>query len=161
MKKQYMFVMFILCFCVWTVVVDNVILPSDDRLQQDVGQYTRYRVKEWSKGGKLDVIEDELMIYAIVKNREQLYYMEHKSYFENSLKNLPEGTYVQMRYDRRFPKIWKRHVYDMRANGISVVRYSAPQLLEKQREIWKITGIMGGVYLILVVLGLINKPRTR
>lgn len=161
MKKQYMFLMFILCFCVWTVVVDHMILPSDDRLQQDVGQYTRYRVKEWNKGGKFKVIEDELMIYAIVKNREQLYYMERKSYFENSLKNLPEGTHVQMRYDRRFPKLWKRHVYDIRVNGISVVRYSVPQLVEKQREIWKITGIMGGVYLILVVLGLINKPRTR
>lgn len=161
MKKQYMFVMFILCFCVWTVVVDNVILPSDDRLQQDVGQYTRYRVKEWSKSGKLDVIEDELMIYAIVKNREQLYYMEHKSYFENSLKNLPEGTHVQIRYDRRFPKIWKRHAYDLRANGISVVRYSAAQLVQKQREIWKFTGIMVGVYAVLVVLGLINKPKPR
>ena len=68
MKKQYMFVMFILCFCVWTVVVDNVILPSDDRLQQDVGQYTRYRVKKWRGDGSLDFMKDELMVYAHVKS---------------------------------------------------------------------------------------------
>ena len=101
------------------------------------------------------------MIYVIVKNREQLYYMEHKSYFENTLKNLPAGTPVQVRYKRGFPKIWKRHLYSLNDNGIPIVRYSAAQIFKKQREIWKFTGIMGGVYLILVVLGLINKPRRK
>ncbi|VGO21395.1 hypothetical protein SCARR_03468 [Pontiella sulfatireligans] len=28
MKKQYMFTAFMLCFCVWAVVVDNVVVPS-------------------------------------------------------------------------------------------------------------------------------------
>jgi hypothetical protein len=161
MTKQYMFGMFILCFCVWTVVVDNVFLPSDTNLPQDVGAYTRYRVKKWTKGSKLDVINDELLIYVIVKNREQLYYMEHKSYFENTLKYLPAGTPVQVRYKRGFPKIWKRHLYSMRENGIPIIRYSAAQIHQKQREIWKFTGIMGGVYLVFVVLGLINKPRQK
>lgn len=161
MKKQYMFVMFLLCFCVWTVVVDNVLLPANDRMKQDVGQYTRYRVKEWNKGGKLDFIEDELLIYVIVDNREQCYYMDRRAYFENSLKNLPEGTYVQVRYVSRFPKFWKRHMYDLRIGGISKISYSSALLVEKQREIWKFTGIMIGVYLVLVVLGLINKPRPK
>ena len=156
--KKYLLSMFILCFFVWAVVVDNVVLPSDTQLKQDVGVYTRYRVKKWQKGGKLDIIQDELMIYAIVKNREQLYYMEYKSYFENSLKNLPEGTPVQLRYVRRFPKVWKRHIYDLRQGGIPIVRYSAAQLFQKQREIWKFTGIMGGIFLILAVLGRIGHP---
>jgi len=159
--KKYLLNMFILCFCVWAVVVDNAIIPGENQLKQDVGSYTRYRVKKWAKGGKLDVIEDELLVYAIVKNREQLYYMEHKSYFENTLKNLPQGTSVQLRSARRFPKFWKRHLYDMREGGIPVIRYSAGQLIQKQRAIWKFTGIMGGVYLVLVALGFINKSRAR
>ncbi len=159
--KKYLLNMFILCFCVWAVVVDNAVLPAENQLKQDVGSYTRYRVKKWTKGSKLDVIEDELLIYAIVKNREQLYYMEHKHHFENSLKNLPQGTPVQLRYARRFPKFWKRHLYDMREGGIPIVRYSAAQLFQKQRAIWKFSGIMGGVYLVLVALGFINKLQER
>ena len=81
--------------------------------------------------------------------------------FESSLKNLPEGTQVQVRYVNRFPKFWKRHMYDLRIAGISRMSYSQHQLSEKQIEIWKITGIMSGMYLILVVLGLVSKPRRR
>jgi len=159
--KKYLLGMFILCLFVWAVVVDNVLLPSEKQLRQDVGTYTRYRVKKWQKGGKLDIIQDELMIYAIVKNREQLYYMEHKSYFENSLKNLPEGTPVQLRYVRRLPKFWKRHIYDLREGGIPIIRYSAAQLHQKQKEIWKFTGIMAGVFLALAVVGWIGHPRQK
>jgi len=159
--KKYLLGMFILCLFVWAVVVDNMILPSEGQLRQDVGAYTRYRVKKWQKGGKLDIISDELMIYAVVKNREQLYYMEHKSYFENSLKNLPSGTPVQLRYVRRFPKIWKRHIYDLREAGIPIIRYSAAQLHQKQKEIWKFTGIMAGIFLALAVVGWIGKPRRK
>ncbi|MEN7973818.1 MAG: hypothetical protein ABFR47_08290 [Verrucomicrobiota bacterium] len=159
--KKYLFSMFTLCFFVWAVVVDNVLLPSEDQLRQDVGAYTRYRVKEWQKGGKLDIIPNELMIYAVVKNREQLYYMEHKTYFENALKNLPEGTPVQLRYVRRFPKLWKRHIYDLREAGIPIIRYSSAQLHQKQEEIWKFSGIMGGIFLALAVVGWIGKPRRK
>ncbi len=159
--KKYLLSMFILCFFVWGVVVDNMVLPSENQLKQDVGSYTRYRVKKWQKGSKLDIIQDELMIYAIVENREQLYYMEYKAYFENSLKNLPPGTPVQLRYARRFPKIWKRHIYDLREGGIPIIRYSSAQLFQKQREIWKFTGIMGGVFLILAVVGKIGHPRPK
>ncbi|MCK5676595.1 MAG: hypothetical protein KAH99_06225, partial [Verrucomicrobia bacterium] len=151
--KKYVLSIFILCFFVWGVVVDNVVLPSGNQLRQDVGSYTRYRVKKWQKGSKLDVIQDELMVYAIVKNREQLYYMEHKTYFENTLKSLPEGTPVQLRYVRRFPKLWKRHLYDLREGGIPIIRYSAYQLKEKQKEIWKFTGIMAGIFLALAGVG--------
>lgn len=161
MKKQYMFIMFILCFCVWAVVVDNLVLPKTERLKQDIGQYSRYRVKKWTSNDKLDFIEDELLIYVIVKNREQCYYMDHRNSFESYLKRLPAGTPVQMGHVNRFPKFWKRHLYDLRIGGISKMGYSPVQRIEKQRSIWKFTGIMGGVYLILVVLGLINKPQPR
>ena len=159
--KKYLLGMFILCFFVWGVVVDNVLLPSEKHLRQDVGVYTRYRVKKWQKGGKLDIIQNELMIYAVVKNREQLYYMEHKTYFENALKSLPTGTPVQLRYVRRFPKFWKRHIYDLREGGIPIIRYSAAQLYQKQKEIWKFTGIMAGIFLALAVVGWIGHPRQK
>jgi hypothetical protein len=159
--KKYLLGMFILCFFVWAVVVDNMILPSEDQLRQDVGTYTRYRIKKWQKGGKFDIIPDELMIYAVVKNRERVYYMEYKSYFENTLKGLPEGAPVQLRYVRRFPKVWKRHIYDLRQKGIPVLRYSTAQLNQKQEEIWKFTAIMGGVFLILAAVGWVGKPRKK
>ena len=159
--KKYIWSVFILCFFVWAVIVDNVVLPANNQLKQDVGVYTRYRVKEWHKGEKLNIIPDELMIYAVVKNREQLYYMEHKTYFENSLKNLPEGTPVQLRYARRFPKLWKRHLYALQERGIPIVRYSSAQLLQKQQQIWKFSGIMGSIFLGLTAVGWIGKPRQK
>jgi hypothetical protein len=159
MKKQYMIGMFALCFCIWAIVVDNAVLPPMNALSQDVGAYSRYRVKTWNRDGKLDILQDELLIYAVVKNREQLYYMEYKPYFESSLKHMEQGTPVQLRYVNRFPKFWKRHLYDLRINGQSVLRYAPGQLIQKQKEIWKFTGIMGGIFLFLAFLGLINKPR--
>lgn len=153
--------MFLLCFFAWGVVVDNLILPSDNRLKQDVGAYTRHRVKKWETGRKYDIIQDELMVYAIVKNREQLYYMDHKSYFENALRNLPAGTPVQLRYVRRFPKFWKRQLYDLRQNGIPIVRYSGAQMHQEQKEIWKFTGIMVGVFLALAAIGWVGRPRQK
>ena len=74
---------------------------------------------------------------------------------------LPAGTPVQLRYVRRFPKFWKRHLYDMREAGIPIIRYSAAQLHEKQKEIWKISGIMGGIYLVVAIMGWIGRPRRR
>jgi hypothetical protein len=159
--KKYLFSMFILCFFVWGVVVDNLIIPGEDKLRQDVGVYTRYRVKHWQKGTKLDLIKDELMIYAIVKNREQLYYMDYKTWFENALKSQPEGSPVQMRYVRRFPKFWRRQMYDLREGGIPIIRYSPTQLRQKQQDVWKFTAIMSGVFLILAVLGWVGRPRRK
>lgn len=159
--KKYLLGMFLLCFGVWAVVVDNLVLPSKDHLRQDVGTYTRYKVKEWQRGGKLDVLQNELMIYAVVKNREQLYYMEYKSYFENNLKRIPAGTPVQLRYVRRFPKFWKRHMYEMRQGGIPLVSYPTAVMHQKQQEIWKFTGIMVGVYLILAAVGFVGRPRRK
>lgn len=153
--------MFILCFFVWAVVVDNMILPGEDQLKQDVGTYTRYRVKKWQQGGKLDIIPDELMVYAVVKNREQVYYMEHKLFIENTLKRLPSETPVQLRYVRRFPKLWRRHMYELRQEGIPVIRYSSMALDQKQQGIWKFTGIMGGIFLVLAAVGWIGKSRKK
>ena len=161
MSRQYRFGMFILCFCIWAVVVDNAVLPSDDYLHQANGTYTRYRVKKWDQGGKLDIIPNELLVYVVVKNREQLFYMEHKSYFEATLKNLPAGTPVQVRYHNGLPKVWKKHVYSLNQGGIPIMRYSAAQMLQKQRAIWKFSGIMVGVYLVLLFLGFISKPRRK
>jgi hypothetical protein len=161
MKKQYMFGMFMLCFFVWIMVVDNVLLPSSEQCRQDVGVYTRYRVKSWAEADKLELLTDELLIYAIVKNREQLYYMDYKPQFETALKNMPEGTPLQLRYVRRFPKFWKRSLYDVRINGVSHLMYSAYALKEKQQAIWNFTGIMAGIYAFLILLGLINKPRPK
>ena len=161
MRRQYFITMFCLCLFVWAIVVDNAVLPSMNALKQDVGSYTRYRVKEWSTGKKWDIVSDELLVYANVKNREQLYYIERSPHFESTLKYLPEGTPVQLRYVNRFPKFWKRHLYDLRSNGVTIMSYSPGYLIQKQKDIWKVSGIMGGVYLILVILGFINKPRPR
>ncbi|MEE9369801.1 MAG: hypothetical protein V3V05_13215 [Pontiella sp.] len=158
MDRKTIFMKFLLCFCVWGVAVDNVILPKLTALKQDVGQYTRYRVKKWDKSNKFEVLENELMVYAIVKNREQLYYMNYKPHFEATLKSLSPGTPLQLRYDMQFPKFWKRHLYDLRSFGISILSYSPAYMILHQREIWKFTGIMGGVFLFLVALGLIKKP---
>jgi len=161
MKKQYMFGMFMLCFFVWVMVVDNAVLPTSEQCRQDVGVYTRYRVKTWPKNDRVDLLTDELLIYAVVKDREKLYYMEHKPQFETALKNIPEGTPLQLRYVHRFPKVWKRSLYDIRVNGVSRMQYSTYTLKEKQQTIWKFTGIMAGIYAFLVILGLINSPRPK
>ena len=161
MRKQYMFGMFMLCFFVWVMVVDNVVLPSSAECKQDVGVYTRYRIKKWNNNTQLDLLTDELLIYAIIKNREQLYYLDYKPQFEIALKNLPEGTPVQLRYVNRFPKVWKRTLYDLRVGGVPALPYSTYSLKEKQEKIWKFTGAMAGIYAFLLVLGLINKPRPK
>jgi hypothetical protein len=161
MGAKYYIVMFVLCLFVWAILIDNLILPDKNRLKQDNGAYTRYRVKEWNKGRKLDVIQNELMIYAVVDNREQLYYMDYQTYFEAALKSMPEYMPIQLRYVYSLPKFWKRQLYDIRTEGRSIMTYSSYYMEEKQKENWKMTGIMGGIYAILVVLGLVSKRRVR
>lgn len=161
MSGRYIFGTFVLCLSVWAVVVDNMIIPPMDALKQDVGVYSRYRVKEWNKGKKVDIIKDELLIYAYVKDREQLYYMEYKPHFESTLKSMEKGMPIQLRYAQRFPKVWKRHLYDLRQEGIPVLRYSPGELILKQKFIWKLTGIAGGIYLFLLLVGFISKPKRR
>lgn len=160
MRAKYYVIMFALCFCVWTILVDNMVIPSMHSLKQDVGAFSRYRVKTWGKRRNLNkLLNDELLVYAIVDNREKLYYIEYKPNFEYTLKNLPQGTPVQLRYVTRFPKFWKRNLYDLRVDGQSIMGYSSFFLAQKQKEIWKITGVMGGIYLLLVIVGLLNRPR--
>ena len=37
------------------------------------------------------------------------------------------------------------------------MRYSPAYMILKQKEIWKFTAIMGGIFLFLALLGLFNK----
>jgi hypothetical protein len=157
-KKEYSFGMFILCFLIWGFVVDQAVLPGNKDMRQNTGTYTRYRVRKLSQGGKLGFLEDQLMIYAVVKNRERIYYMEYMPGFESALKRLPKGTPISILWARRFPKVWKNHIYEIQESRRPILRYSSFHLQEKQAEIWKFTGVIGGVFLILMVLGLINKP---
>lgn len=157
-KKEYVFGMFILCFLVWVFVVDQAIVPNHADLHKHIGTYSRYRVKKWSQDGKLGFLKDELMVYAMVKGRERIYYIDYFPQFESSLKRLQKGTPVVLHWENRFPKVWRRELFDLRNNQVPVLRYSAFQLEDKQKEVWKFTGIMGGIFLILTVLGFINKP---
>ena len=161
MRKQYILISFLLCFFVWAVVVDNVVLPSMRNLKQDVGEFTRYRVKNWKGDSKYNPLHDEILVYAVVKNREQLYYIDYKPHFEMTLKTMAPGTPLQLRHVQRFPKFWKRHLYEVRTSGIPVFGYSPGHLIQQQKEIWKFTGIMVGAFILLAALGLINKPRQR
>jgi hypothetical protein len=173
MKKEYIFGVFVLCLFVWTVVVDNAVMPKKENLRQEVGAYSRYRVKKWSRNGKLDLLKDQILVYAVVDNREQLYYIDYKPYFEATLKidykpyfeatlkTLPEGTPLQLRYAKALPKMWKKHTYDIRSSGVTVLGYSPAQLILMQREINKFSMIMGGIFAGLVVVGFLNKPRRK
>jgi len=154
MKKEYVFLMFLLCFFVWAIVVDDAILPSVSHLKVDNGTYSRYRVKEWGNKGKLNLLQDEILIYARVKGHERLYYMDRKPYFEMRLKTLESGTPIQLRYSKRFPKIWKKSVYDLRVGASSALSYSPGQLKDKQRKNWKFTGIMAGAFCAPYAVGL-------
>jgi hypothetical protein len=156
-----MLVTFLICLFIWTLVVDNLFIPSFNDTVQDNGEYTRYRVKKWDNGKTFGLLKDEIMVYAIVRNRERLYYIQYQPHLEQVFKDLQKGSPVQLRYVKRFPKFWKKNLYDLRVNGLTMARYSAHQIKSKQEDVWKFTGIMGGVYLFLVILGLINKPRRR
>jgi len=159
MRGHYIFIMFVLCLLTWAVVVDNAVLPDMNKLKQDVGQFSRYRVRKWGNGGKFDFVNDQLLVYAVVDDRERLYYMDYKPYFEFTLKGLDPGTPIQLRHTQRFPKVWKKMLYDLRIGGISTLRYSPAQLAEKQTEIWKFSAIMGGAFLVLAILGLIGRKK--
>jgi hypothetical protein len=161
MKKQYTLVVFMVCFFVWAVVVDNAILSKMESLQRLSGSFTRYRVKELNRGGKLHLLKDELIIYARIKDREEFFYIERTPYFEATLKNLQPGDPLDLRFSKGFPKVWKRNLYDVRVGGNSILRYSPQHLAEKQKFIWKFTGSIAGAFFLLTILGMINKPRRR
>lgn len=159
-KKEYTIGMFILCFLIWAFVVDQTLLPGNGDLRKETGTYSRYRVKKRNRGGKLGFLKDELIVYAVVKGRERFYYMDYMPGFESSLKRLPQGTPVAILWDSGFPKVWKKRAYELQDGRRPVLCYSSQQLIERQKEIWKFTGIMGGVFAGLAVLGLINKRKT-
>lgn len=164
MKKQFSLLMFALCFGVWAIVVDNLVIPPMNKLKSDTGTYSRFRVKEWKGSEKIPLIGDELIVYAHVLKRydrahEQMYYMERNGYFEGMVSSLAPGTRIEIRYAKAFPKVWKKKVYEVRMDGSSIMRYSPAQLGEQQKFNWKFTGIMIGAFVVLSALGCISKPR--
>ncbi len=162
MKRQYIFTMFLLCFFVWAVVVDNVIIPKPSELRELNGTFSRYRAKEWTgEIGKVDLLEDELMVYGRIRDREQLFYIKHYPAFKANLDTLTPGDSVKFRYAKRFPKFWKKELYEMHASGYPILRYSSGLLSQKQRDIFKFSGIMTGIFVFLSLLSFINKPRQK
>lgn len=161
MRNQYVFMMFALCLGVWAIVVDVLIIPPSDSLMTDTGQFSRYRVKEWKGDGKIDILKDKILVYAYIKGREQFYYIDGTGYFEAALKNIEPGARVELRYSKSFPKVWQRSLQEVRVDGMPVLRYSGAYLNEKQTFIWKFSGIMFGMFMLLSGLGLVNKPRRK
>jgi len=159
MKKEFMFLMFALCLSVWVIVVDNVFIPGFDHLTQKRGLYSRYRIKEWKGDGKLDLVKDKIIIYAHSDHAEEFYYLEYKPHFVAAMNNLQAGETITLKYSQGFPKIWQRTLYEIEQGGLPVLRYSEVDLNQKQTFIWKFTGIMGGVFLILCLLSFLNKPK--
>ena len=66
-----------------------------------------------------------------------------------------------MHYAQSFPKFWKKELYELRVDGVPAIRYSSAQLRLKQKEVYKISGIFGGIFLILSLLGAVTKPREK
>ena len=154
--------MFLLCFFVWAVVVDTVFIPKSNHLSRRSGTYSRYRVKQWGgKVGRVDLMKDELLVYAHIKGREQLFYVERKPHFEAVLGSLNSGSSIQIRYFKGFPKIWKKELYELQVDGYAAIRYSPVLLKEKQIKVLKFSGIMVGIFLFLAALGFVNKPRRK
>ena len=158
MTKKYVFGMLAFFFLAWAVIVDNAVLPHQDRLKQDVGIYSRYRVSKQAKSGPL---KDELIIYAVVQNKQQLYYMDYTPQSEWALESLEQGVPVQLRYANGFPKVWKPYLYEVHSQGVPVVSYSSFDRAARQKEVWKVTGMIGGAFIILFLVGLIKKPKKR
>jgi hypothetical protein len=160
-RREYIFLMFALCFGVWAIVVDVLIIPPTNSLLSDRGQFSRYRVKEWKGDGKIDILKDKILVYAYIKGNEKFYYIDRTGYFEAALKNIEQGATVELRYSKSFPKVWQRSLQEVRVDGVPVLRYSGAYLIEKQKFIWKFSGIMIGMFLLLSALGSINKPRRK
>lgn len=161
MKKEFMFLMFALCFAVWVIVVDNVLIPVHDGLLQKRGLYSRYRIKEWKGDGKLDLVKDKIIIYAHSDHAEDFYYLEYKPHFVAALMNLQPGETITLKYSQGFPKVWQRTVYEVERGGLPVLRFSGFELKQKQAFVWKFTGIMGAAFLVLSLLGFLNKPKSK
>lgn len=161
MKKEFVFLMFCLCFCFWAIVIDNLVVPDMQALNQETGLYSRYKIRKAIKDGDLDLMKDKILIYAHVKDREQFYYIDHTPYFEVTLRQLEPGTPMTLRFTKAFPKMWQKTLYDVQVNGLPVMRYSQTILEERQAFNWKFTGIVGGIFIILSALGFVARPRKK
>ncbi|VGO15557.1 hypothetical protein PDESU_04142 [Pontiella desulfatans] len=159
MNKQYLLIVFLFCFFIWTALVDNCVLPSMDKLQERSGLFSHYRTREVGRNGKFNLLKDELVVYVHVKSREEIYYIERTPAFEMVLKNVAPGARVKLGYAKRFPKVWKQTLYSMEIEGQPLIQLFPWRLADKQRYNWKVTGVVAGLFVFLGVLGFINKPR--
>lgn len=159
MKKEFIFLMFAVCFALWVIVVDNMILPKKENLRQKRALFSRYRVKEWRGDGKLNLVKDKIVIYAHLDNAEEFYYLEYKPQYEAALKMIEPGATINLRYSKRFPKLWQRTVYRVDRGGLPVLITTDRDLKQRQMFIWKFTAAMGGLFILLSFLGFLNKPR--
>ncbi|NNJ70989.1 MAG: hypothetical protein HKP10_06835 [Kiritimatiellales bacterium] len=172
MKIPYVIVVLFFCILVWASSVGNLIIPSMHTLTDERGVYSHYEIRKWKRVGKFELIKNELRIHAILKDTpdelpertlekdlRELYYMDYKPQFQETLDKIPEGTNVKLRYVKRFPQFWKKNLYELQIGGAHILLYSPTQLEEKQAHNWKVTGIMAGFFVFLVVLSFINKPR--
>ncbi len=158
MKKEYVFLMFALCFAAWVIVVDHLIVPGEAGMKESQGRYSRFRIEEWRGDGPWDLIKDQIIIYTHAGRTEEFFHLEHRPRFEKELGRLEPGTPLTIRYDQSFPKLWQRNAYAVEAGGRTVALFSNEELQAQQALNWKVTGIACGLFLALSVLGFLNNP---
>jgi hypothetical protein len=143
------------------IVVDNLMIPSAEKLEVEQGQYARYRVKEWKGDGQIDLLKDKLIVYATVDGKERFYSMDRTGYLEMALKTIPPGAEIELRFSKGFPKVWQRSLQEIRLNGLPVVRYTNTYIEEKQAFIYTFSGIMMGIFILVWAIGFVGKPRSK
>lgn len=163
MRKRTVFSLFVVCCVLWAVIVDNVVLPSSGQLVKEEAHFTRYTFKRISHPTREEPFKDELVIHAVVEGyKELLYYIDNRPGFEARLNQIEAATPVELYYANRFPKIWKRKLYEMRINDQLIVGFSPVQLEAMQKRVWILTGGMGVIYLVLMLFGaIVLRPRKR
>ncbi|MDF7825108.1 hypothetical protein P4B35_13880 [Pontiellaceae bacterium B12227] len=161
MKKSVLLLMFILCFGVWAIVVDNLIVPSPHMLEVEKGRFAEFTVKERKFDGRVDLLKDKLLIAAEVEGKNRYFMLDRTGMFETALRLIPEGTEIELRYSRSFPKFWQRTLYEIRVIGFPVISYTDDYLKQEQAFIYKFTGAIGGLFLLLCYLGLMKKNRRK
>lgn len=168
----YLIIALCLCFLIWVSAIGNLIIPSMHTLTDEKGVYSHYEIRKWKRVGKFELIKNELRIHAILgdtsgrdpqrtvdRDLREIYYMDYKPQFQETLDKIPEGTNVKLRYVKRFPQFWKKNLYEMQIGGAHILLYSPTQLEEKQAHNWKVTGIMTGFFVLLITLSYFNRPR--
>ncbi|WP_372806661.1 hypothetical protein [Pontiella sp.] len=161
MKKEYVLAMFLICFFIWASLVDNAVLPTSGQLQVEPGVFSHYRIKKGKQIGDFVLRKDQVVLYAGVNDRERFFYIERMPGVDAALRNMAPDTPLTLGYVKRFPKVWKKQVYLLKANDRTVMQFSAGMLKRRQVFIWKFTGAVVGVFVLLCGLAFVNKPLRR